>query len=344
MAARTTYRSSPRIFLRSLIAGQFCGFFLRMPYRLITRNVFYLPYDWEIPISFVFGLIIGAVFLFCNYTTVYVEDLNVVVVKRLKKHIHPVSIGFSIGEHHFTANGVSFEKRWLIIKQLAGNDKKAVKYRLYLFTDSACERLINQIQLLSRQKMPELVREIITDASWEGHEHTRLDTGEIIRREWKSIRTNSQIFAALVPAFAVYYIWSRDRVWSDFKFIICVFILYFCLTYILFEVLRTRKNSQRCLREISFKGDHLMINDDHYILPDIKLITVTDPNLKSRSLYSVQRYITIRNYDGMHKYWCGSEASISNEDYSEVMRILVNATVNYPDKLKHIIKRSFWTK
>lgn len=350
MDERKTYRSSPIIFLQAFIIGIFSGFFLRMPYRLITRNVFYLPYKWEIPLCTAVGLIFGGVFLLCTYTAVYIGGNEVTIVKRFRKHTYPIDAHLSIGEKNINVKGISFEKRWLIIRSQINNCKPK-KYRLNAFSDAVCEKIINQLNLLHWQDTPLTVKNIIAESSWDGDEHFELDAEQIIKREWKSIRNNSLMWIGLTAVMAVLVMLLKlgehdtyrygQRWYKSIAYLLVSFVL---VLEIPFEVIRTKRNAKRCLYELSFKGDHLMINDDHYMIPDIQLLTVTHESIESRSLYPVQRYITIRDHDGIHKYWVGSESSILREDYRSVVGILVSAFVNYPEKIKHITKRSLWNK
>lgn len=328
-----------------IVVGLFSGLFLRMPYRFVTRNFFYIPYRWEIQVCSVIGLLIGLIFLFCAYTSVYIDENEVTVLKRFQRHTYPIDVHLSIGEKNINIKGVSLEKRWLIIKPLLNKSESTKKYRLNAFSDSTCEKLINHMNLLHCHNMPITIKNIVTESSWEGSEYFELDTKRIIRREWESIRTNSLLFLAVftVVLIIVYFSNRYDR--QIYKYIVYIIGLLACLIKIPFEIVKTKRNAKRSLNKISFKGDHLMINDDHYMIPDIRLLTATHKNIKSRSLYPVQRYIILKNYDGVrHKYWCGSEYSISAADYGDLVRILVDAFLNCPEKLKLLTKRSFWSK
>ncbi|MCM1226073.1 MAG: hypothetical protein NC320_01450 [Clostridium sp.] len=344
MDERKTYRSSPIIFLKAFIAGLIFGFFLRIPYRIVTRNVFYLPYKWEIPLCTVLGLILGAVFLLCTYTSVYIDDREVTVKKHFRKYTYSIEAHLSIGEKNINIQGVSLERRWLIIKPLSKEKKSSYRHRLNSFTDSACENIINQLNLYHWQDMSAEVKNVITENSWYGGEHFEFDAKNIIKREWKNVRTNSLMVLGITAAILIAVYFSNKYDVRVYKYVAYAIAAVVCLINIPFEIIRTKRNAERCLYELSFKGDHLMINDDHYMIPDIQLLTVTHKNIKSNSLYPVQRYIVVKDSNRTHKYWAGSESSVSDTDYGRAVSILVSAFVNYPEKIKHIIKRPLLSK
>lgn len=338
------YRSSSLILLLEFLAVSFfSGFLLRLPYRLIMRYVFriYLVRirSSEILVCHLLGVLIGIVFVMLRYTSVCIDGRNLTVRQKFRKHSFLVSIKSTLETRPIKNGYFSGELRWLSVKSVWEDCPH--RFRLYAFSGGTAQKLVNCLAEISLSDMPGMIKSDIVQHSWEGEEKFTIDSKGVIRREWKNVRINSLIWVGVTTIFALILFLSGDIIYN-LKSIAVLAAAVVCVLNILFQFAKTKSNTKRCISEISFMGDHLMIDGDHYMIPDIIKLNITHDKVKSRSLYPVQRYITIRTADGKHKYWAGSEESIAAFDYSNVIRILVLAFVNYPEKIKYVTKGTFW--
>lgn len=339
------YRSSPLILLPEFLAVAFLsGFILRLPYRLIIHYVsgIYIVrvQATEMLICHVTGLIIGIVFVMLRYTSVSIDGRNLTIRQRFRKHSFWVSIKFRLEKRPIKSSFFSGELRWLSVMDV--REDSPHRFRLYAFSSGTAQKLLNHLAENCTRDMPSVIKSEIVQQSWESQNNFIIDRENVVRNEWKNVRVNSLIWIGITALFALILVFSGDESDWNLKNIAVLAAAVICVLNIPFEIVRTKRNTRKCISEISFVGDHLMIDSDHYMIPDIIKLTVTHANVKSRSLYPVQRYIIIKSTDGTHKYWAGSEESISALDYSRIVRVLVLAFVNCPEKIKYVTKGTFW--
>lgn len=339
------YRSSLLILLPEFIAVAFLsGFFLRLPYRLIAHFVFGIYIvrmrAAEIPVCHLIGLAIGIVFVMLRYTSICIEGRKLTIRQRFRKHSFWVSIQFKLEKRPIKSSFFSGELRWLSVKDVREDSQH--RFRLYAFSGGTAQNLLNNLVEVCAKDTPSTIKSDIVQQSWEGNDRINIDSESIVRNEWKNVRLNSLIWIGITALFALILILSGDENSWNIKNIALLAASIICVLNIPFEFLRTKGNIRKRISEISFMGDHLTIDGDHYMIPDIVQLTVTHASVKSRSLYPVQRYIIIKSVDGTHKYWAGSEESISALDYNNIIRILMLAFINCPEKIRYVTKGTFW--
>ena len=101
-------------------------------------------------------------------------------------------------------------------------------------------------------------------------------------------------------------------------------------------IFKFRKNIKRCPEEIYFIDNHLIIGEENFNIDVIETLSITSAESQSSSIFPVQRYIKIKSAGSKYVFWLGTESSMNDNDYRKIIRILKEAFINAPDKLKII--------
>lgn len=228
-------------------------------------------------------------------------------------------------------------KRCLILKDTAG---KIIKIRLYSFTSGSLYDLIDEIhkretEAISDERKAEVIRD-----SWDNERRFNVSSEDIIRSEWKKVGIIIAVWVSLAVCLTILLIFTDNDSYKTFELIFMVIVSLICVLEIPYELIRTVKNVKRCPEYVEFKGEHFMVGEDHFIVSDIKKLTMTSADRKSGSIYPVQRYIIVTCTE-KYKYWLGSEASMSVKEYKRLCAFIRQAFINYPDKLEFKGERSW---
>lgn len=301
----------------------------------ITDNSIYAPYTLRLfkhLICLIPGIIISLVISLFRFTSVTVTDTEIIIRQGFKSHSFKLSASEILDHEEGKGSGfISYKKRYLTVK--SGNITK--KFRLKTFTARAVDDIINRVRMSNAEAIHPKIKKIIENYSW--HHDTKLVLGkaEIIMREAKNIKTNSLIALGICAAIIILALILKIRQNMPFVefFIIAVCACFFAIK-IPFEIKRLSKNINMCPEYIDFQGEHLMIGDDHFLISDIESVIITAPGSSSSSIYPVQRYLTIKSVHGSFKYWLGSEASISTDNYKKIIGKLNEAFIYCPEKIR----------
>ena len=215
-------------------------------------------------------------------------------------------------------------KRCLILKDTAG---KIIKIRLYSFTSGSLYDLIDEIhkretEAISDERKAEVIRD-----SWDNERRFNVSSEDIIRSEWKKVGIIIAVWVSLAVCLTILLIFTDNDSYKTFELIFMVIVSLICVLEIPYELIRTVKNVKRCPEYVEFKGEHFMVGEDHFIVSDIKKLTMTSADRKSGSIYPVQRYIIVTCTE-KYKYWLGSEASMSVKEYKRLCAFIRQAFIN----------------
>lgn len=301
----------------------------------ITGNSIYAPYMLSLfkhLICLIPGIIISFVISLFRFTSVTVTDTKIIIRQSFKSHSFKLSASDILDHEEGKDFGfIRCKKRYLTVK----SENIAKKFRLKIFTAGAVDDIINQVRMSNAKAIHPKIKKIIE--SYSLHHDAKLVLGktEIIMHEARNIKINSLIALGICAAIIILDLVLKIRQNMQFMefFIIAVCACFFIIR-IPFEIKRFSKNINMCPEYINFQGEHIMIGDDHFLISDIESAIITAPGSSSSSIYPVQRYLTIKSVNGNFKYWLGSEASISTDNYKKIIGKLNEAFIYYPEKIR----------
>lgn len=309
--------------------------FVKFPFYFLyeTRKIYFL--------CVAVGITAAAVIQLFRFTRVSVLKDSVTVKRLFSKKV------YGLGSNYFHEKTESrrgffsvhtFYRRYLIINDI---HKNISVIRLYGFTESGLLSLAdniheNQVELIDSPTKEKMIRD-----TWDEKMRFEIPVSEIMRLEWKSVRFISLIFAGLMAAVTVILLLVDNSSYNTIKGFAYMLILTVCILEIPFEIFRTVKNSKRCPQYIELVGEHLMIGENHFMVPDVEKAIITSPDRKSNSIYPVQRYIIIKTDIQKYKFWLGSESSMDLETYKIICGYLRYTFIEYPSKLKFSAKWSW---
>lgn len=334
------------VILNCLIRAFILGIVLMFIYDIADR-IFYIPIFLlkitAMTVCLAIGLAVSIIVSAFRFTTVEVSEDEVVVKQIFKKRVFELDRYIFLEKTEYKKyNGsvsvIMRNKRYLIAKD---NDENVVKVRLYEFSANGLYNIVDEINIVETELLDSEIKEEIIRDSWEDEQKFDLAIEDIIRFEWKSVRFNSLVFIGAAVLIVIAVILAGSSGFSKIKLWVIMFSLGLCIIEIPFEVVRTIKNSKKCPEFIEYKGEHLIIGEHHFIISDIEKIVLTSADRKSNSIYHVQRYMIIKTDTQSYKFWLGSEASMSLQDYKKLCDFIWCAFVNYPSKLKFNGKHSW---
>ena len=299
------------------------------------ENSIYAPYMLRLfkhLICLIPGIIISIVISLFRFTSVTVTDTEIYIRQAFKSHSFKLSASEIMDHEEDKGSGsIRCKRRYLTVK--SGNSTK--RFHLKTFTAGAVDGIINSVRMSNAEAIHPRIKKIIENYSW--HHDTKLVLGKekIIVREAKNVKVNALISLGICAAVIILDLILKIRQNMQFIefFIIAVCACFFVIK-IPFEIKRFSKNINMCPEYIDFQGEHLMIGDDHFLISDIESVIITAPGSSSSSIYPVQRYLTIKSVNGSFKYWLGSEASISTDNYKKIIGKLNEAFIYFPQKIR----------
>ena len=339
------FRSDPGLAIVHFLVHTFIIWFLLDICRYLLS---YLPFGYFlsrgkqsvlIMISAFLSLIVVAV----RYTAVSVSGDRIEIKGPGRKY------GYLLDESEITQEsrrslsaGIfsSLYKHSLVIENKSG---KKESIRLYLFSVRTLDALMNCILTMQVERNNELVAKNRTFREMfyaEGSYHLNRDG--IIQKEWKSVKKISLIWIILTAILLLASLSGYEGYYSVLQTYAALVAGLICVAYIPFSIFRTKRDAKSCPSQISFMGEHLEIDSDHYTMSGISRISITSAKLSSNSVYPVQRYLTVESYDGKHRYWLGSQSSIPMSEYLKLFELVNEAFLNRQDKFRIINRRSFW--
>ena len=308
-----------------------------------------LPFAYLVPggeqfflilVSALISLVVNA----CRYTVVSVSHDRIEIRRLGRKYDYLLDESEITQESKRSLNTGIFTslsyKHSLVIENKSG---KKESIRLYLFSIRKLDALINHISSLQLERNNELAAKDRTFREMfyaEGSYHLNRD--DIIQKEWKSVKKISLIWVVLTAILLLASLSGYEGYYSVLQTYAAFVAGLICVAYIPFSIFRTKRDAKSCPLQISFMGEHLEIDSDHYTMSGISRISITSAKLSTNSVYPVQRYLTVESYDGKHRYWLGSQSSIAMSEYLKLFELVNEAFLNRQDKLRIVNKRSFW--
>ncbi|MBS6314939.1 MAG: hypothetical protein KH444_05160 [Ruminococcus sp.] len=342
---RKFYASIGKIILGVLVTAILVGLIFWLFIDIISDFTNFIPffiYRLKIPVCFFTGFLIAVIVQILRFTIVTVSDEKVCVKRLLKKYTLELEKYYFYEKTEYKKHSISMlvftkHKRCLILKDTAG---KIIKIRLYSFTSGSLYDLIDEIhkretEAISDERKAEVIRD-----SWDNERRFNVSSEDIIRSEWKKVGIIIAVWVSLAVCLTILLIFTDNDSYKTFELIFMVIVSLICVLEIPYELIRTVKNVKRCPEYVEFKGEHFMVGEDHFIVSDIKKLTMTSADRKSGSIYPVQRYIIVTCTE-KYKYWLGSEASMSVKEYKRLCAFIRQAFINYPDKLEFKGERSW---
>lgn len=325
---------------------------------ILTGQVLWLIYDFilsfiplfifdrnriKIPVCLITGFLIAIIVQVFRFTVVTVSSETVCIKRLLKKYTFELDKYYFYEKTEYKKHNISMlvftrYKRYLILKDAAG---KISRIRLYSFSAAGLYSLTDEIHKCKTYVISEERKaEVICD-SWENEKRFNISVESIVLSEWKKVQVIISVWIGLAVLMTVWLIFTENDSYQTFELMGMVLVSLICILEIPYELVRTIKNAKRCPKFIEFKGEHLMIGEDHFIVSDIEKLSMTSVDRKSNSIYPVQRYMIIKTDMAKYKYWLGSEASMSLKEYKRICSFVRQAFINYPDKLEFKGKRSW---
>lgn len=343
---RKFYASIGKIILGVLVTAILVGLIFWLFIDILsdfTNFISFFIYRLKIPICFFTGFLIAVIVQILRFTIVTVSDEKVCVKRLLKKYTLELEKYYFYEKTEYKKHSISMlvftrNKRYLILKDSVG---KIRKIRLYSFSASGLYKLIDEIHKCETEAISNERKERVIRDSWENEKRFDIPVESIVRIEWKKVRIIISVWIGLAVLLTVLLIFTDNDSYQTFELMGMVLVSFICVLEIPYELIRTIKNAKRCPEFIEFKGEHLMIGEDHFIVSDIEKLTMTSVDRKSNSIYPVQRYMIIKTDMAKYKYWFGSEASMSVKEYNMICSFIRQAFIKYPYKLEFKGKRSW---
>ncbi len=336
--SKKKYQSSLVIMALELLI--FSGSFLSIPYMfIVNRSVFrYVSYEKAVVESLIISIVLTVLFLIFRYTSVYIDEKNIIVRQGFKKHVFSIDDKYTIEKKRIVRT-LPIDIKWLRISTASKSSAK--RFRLYAFSDGTCEKIVNNICYAHSNSFPKGIKDSIIEHSWDDVNKFSIDKESIIKNERRALYKELLILVGISVFFVIFLLIEDIDFKRTLKMILGTII---CTVVIIVELIKYKVNTSRCISDISFKGEHLMINDEHFMINDIEKLTIVHPKISSRSICPLQRYIKIKSFDGVHNYWAGSESSISDSDYNRIVKIVHTAFLSCPEKLNYVTKHSLMYK
>lgn len=310
--------------------------------------VSYLPFGYLLSNGKQGVLIMIAAFLAfvvatVRYTVVSVSDDRIEIRRLGRKYCYLLDESEITQESRRSLSASilsSLYKHSLVIESKGG---KKESIRLYLFSVRTLDALMNCILTMQVERNNELTAKDRTFREMfyaEGSYHLNRDG--IIQKEWKSVKKISLVWIVLTAILLLASLGGYEGYYSVLQIYVAFIASLICVAYIPFSIFRTKRDAKTCPFQISFMGEHLTIDSDHYTLSGISRVSITSAKLSTNSVYPVQRYLTVECHDGKHRYWLGSQSSMPMSEYLKLFELVNEAFLNRQDKFHIISKRSFW--
>lgn len=310
------------------VRGILIGALLNIIYEFLFKFMDVIYLQW--PLSIITGLAVSAVVTFVLFTYVVVDSETVEIRKIGRKKIFNIS-DFDFYTYSLTKE--NSEMKALIIKVFlyVKNDEFNKAFRLRSFSQKSADKIVNEINRLEAEATEFEQKARIQKESFMGEKSVSVPKQLIKKAEKKRIILIAEIYAVLL-AFFLFIIYTDNVTMRTYLALaVMVFMLFVWIPH---YIIKFRKNTKRCPEEIYFVDNHLIIGEENFNIDEIESLLITSVECHSSSIFPVQRYIKIKSAGSKYVFWLGTESSMSENDYRNIIRLLKEAFINASDKLK----------
>lgn len=314
------------------VRGILIGALLNILYEFLVifrfMDVIYL--QW--PLSIITGLAVSAVVTFVLFTYVVVDSEAVEIRKIGRKKILNIS---DFDFHTYSLTKENSEMKALIIKVFlyVKNDEVNKAFRLRSFSQKSADKIVNEINILKAEATEFEQKARIQKESFMGEKFVSVPKQLIKKAEKKRIILIIEIYTVLLAFFLFTIYTDNGTMRAYLALAVMGFMLFIWIPHYIFKF---RKNTERCPEEIYFVDNHLIVGEENFNIDEIETLLIISAECRSSSIFPVQRYIKIKSAGSKYIFWLGTESSMNDNDYQKIIRLLKEAFINSPDKLKII--------
>lgn len=218
-------------------------------------------------------------------------------------------------------------------------DQPTRRYRLFAFNDQAYLRLEQWLRHRAAEEIPLYDRVAQNYQTQEDAVLVSLPVAAICADERKVCLRNTLLLLGLLLLTLALYLGTnmQNKLLIGGLCVACACLL--LISPVLFVQLG--KNKTRCPAQICLQGNFIRIDRQHFSLASIVRVELTAPACRSHSMYPVQRFLTIIDETGRHRFWLGSEGCCFAPDYPALCDAVEAALLLYPQKLRYVNTTSF---
>ncbi len=274
----------------------------------------------------------AAAYTACRYTTVRIRDGLVEVKNAGKRHFYSCEDCDFFSESQKSTGLSVFSPLYQYSLIVNHKDGRQEKLRLWCFRADDCDKLIQDIDTIQMQRHNQAAADAKTFYELHfGEGELQIDRKRITANAWKNVFRISVIWVVISAVLIVLTL--TDNAWEyggSFRTLAEIVMSLCCVAYIPFSIVKTKRNAATCPSKLSFSGEHFMVDADHYSAAHIQNVSMTSVKLESHSIYPVPRYLMVKTDAGIHRYWLGSQDSMTCSEYMQIVQFVNGAFLPYP--------------